>query len=81
MTSTMDSSSSYLVDKARSVSIPAGQTPIVTFRQTHEQKLGKPYSVCVGNNSLAFFSTYTVGHCIAEVCVSLIKLLITLGLH
>ena len=55
-------------DKTRSISIPAGQTPIVAFRQIHEQKLGKPYSVCINQKShtLAFFNEYTVGHCTSE---------------
>ena len=58
-----------VLDKTRSISIPADQTPIVAFRQIHEKKLGEPYSVCVGNNTLAFFDNYTTGHCMSEVKV------------
>ena len=56
------------LDKTRSISIPAGQTPIIAFRQIHELKLGTPYSVCVAEHehNLKFFRHYTMGHCLEE---------------
>ena len=56
------------LDKTRSISIPAGQTPIIAFRQIHEYKLGIPYSICVAEHehNLKFFRHYTMGHCLEE---------------
>ena len=56
------------LDKTRSILIPAGQTPIIAFRQIHEYKLGTPYSVCVAEHehNLKFFRHYTMGHCLEE---------------
>ena len=57
-----------MLDKTRSISIPAGQTPIIAFRQIHEYKLGTPYSICVAEHehNLKFFRHYTMGHCLEE---------------